>query len=369
MSVVLVLLLGACVGAPEGVPTPEAPEPRSRLAVTRTFDPTVVPTNRFGLDCGELASEQQLTDLVGAPMPFRLGADLLTVPYLEALLQDGALVCRWGEGPYIDGPIEEVQIVVASGDRAGFEAAVAAPGSSESSPTMQMPGVGEAAWATCRTDLGFARSCDWSVFQSGAWIAARFGGLPETEIDVVEVSEWQSTATARADSQSAGILAAVARLVSQSPPISQTPPVLSSPDCASIVDWASVAAALGLEGVAVRDRFQELSDAGQPLALDIVIARDAAQRQGVRYCSAEVGAWTEATRPVWISLKVLPAGAWLSSTGLWRPPDLEACHGWEGGPLCDTVGYDGPRAAYVAVGGDRREGAGQLVLDALKPAS
>jgi len=151
------------------------------------------------------------------------------------------------------------------------------------------------------------------------------------------------------------------------------------PDCDSVVSWATIAEKLELPlgSVVNSDAPVDYSaDSRYWSYYDVALnaaGSQAAERQGVRRCSVEIGMYVydEQTAPISLWAEFVPEGAWVRDSGLWLGWDQEVCQNWAGGPACE-YSWMSPSgvAAHVRVQGgliddEGPAGVGKLIEEEL----
>ena len=355
------MFLAGCVTAGPNSEPAAIPISTPKSTPLPSVDVTRMPSNRFGLDCESLISGVEITSLYGVPLPPNLSnnfGDQLT----EALIVDGALMCRWGEEPYLDGPVASIEIVAGGGEGASLQNLASATVPPSYVTQTSVDAVGDAAWVNCFGGPE-GSSCVWSIAVGDLWLSISFNSVPNAEVDFLQGDYNSFSVTSRDDSASKKMASKVATALAGAvqAPFPESRGGLSS--CAEVVDWSAVATRLDLPLHSVQSHEERQSNSSilGYAAVDM-LELFAAQRQFVRKCWAEFGEYSADVGPTWVSLTVVPGGEWVESTGLWPAWRAEDCHGWEGGPVCELSSLTESSAVFIRVGGQAREGAVAAVL-------
>ena len=363
-GVAIAVVLAGCATA--AAPVPESsPIPTSTPSAlpSPSFDPAAVPENRFGLDCATILSDADISGLYGQPLALNPSTHW-GARWTEALIADGAVNCRWGDGPYLD--VEATSIEIVANSREGVKVddlASLVLGSPSFTPT-SVAGVGDEAWVWCRGDSG-APSCSWSIAVDDLWISLAFLRAPDTEVDQIAGDYGSVIQTPRDGSTSQFLAARVARQIAAAPRESFPSPRGLLGPCDSVVDWTAVAESLGLPLQSV-DSAEESTWNYPPLAVEIALGVAARARQSIQSCAAKFGDDSNGGRPTYVFLTAVPGGEWLERSGLWPAWRVEDCHGFEGGPVCDLSAQTEAAAVTVRVGGGHYEGVAATVLAAFE---
>jgi hypothetical protein len=362
ISLVVALGLAGCSSAPVAKPTPTVLSP-SPTATPEPIDVTVVPQNRFGLDCNAVVTPSDVTAILGAETPLAV-PDRFDGAWSAVLIQDRAMVCRWGAKNFIDGSSPSISVIAAPDGRAAFDSLVSTF-AGDPSP-IEMSGVGDAAWASCRAsgpDPVYL-DCSWTVAVADTWLVVRFLQLSPTEADITPVGDYgQLAATPRADSASAAVVARAAEALRDAPAADVPPPGVISRGCDALANWQLISDEFGL-GAA---RLESYNGSGAPDLYSVTLSRmedKAAADRGAVRCFVTLGDGAD-VRETYVNLEVVPDAGWLGSTTLWGGWDAESCHGWEGGPVCELSGYANGRAAFAIIGGTLPAGMAARVFEAI----
>ena len=355
--VITVILVGcATPAAPVAEPSPTSSPSPSPLP---SFDPTVIPENRFGLDCATILSDADIPGLYGEPLALN-PSNRWGEQWTEALIADGAVNCRWGDGPYQDDVATSIEIVANSREGVNVDdLASLALGSPDFTPT-SVAGVGDEALVLCFGDTG-ASSCTWSIAVDDLWISVSFLRAPDTEVDQI-AGEYDSVIQTPRDGSASQVLAArVAHQIAGAPREPFSSPRGSLGPCDTVVDWSAVAESLGLplQGVG---SYGENAHRTVESALGVA----ASARQSTQRCWAEFYDDSNDGQPTYIFLTAVPGGEWLENSGLWPAWRVEDCHGFEGGPVCELSGLTASAAVTVRASAGLYEGVPAVVLAAFR---
>lgn len=230
MSLAVVLLTG-CVAQDPG----QRPEPS-----TDSTDSTDLaaspdrPASAFDRGCDELAPIEDLRAIWGdalEPAPYNeAGAQGSWEMQATALIQDGALTCRWSL------PGDDTRITVIALDDAvdGYDRTESAFLENGYVPAT----VGDGALTYCRTE-GAAPRCHWNILSGDAWISLFFEDLATDEL--------AAEAGARTDGTPVAEVAfAIIDSITDTPRVAVERVSGSLASCSDSLDQADVADALGV---------------------------------------------------------------------------------------------------------------------------
>lgn len=366
-----VLLLSGCAAA-ESDPTPAAEQTPaatstaapSQSATPEPEAPVSQPAGAIDLGCDALATEPELAELFGAPMPFILG-DLPSDN--DVLLQAGATVCRWGEGPFLDGPAHQFEITALPTPDEDFGAFIDTVAQAEySEPWEPVSDLGDEAVVQCDVHSGHEQAfCDWAVRVGTVWLAVEAWGVPATELDVTVLSEYEATGVPRPDATISALLNDMVAVVEGST-VRQTAMPATGTECVDLLDTAAVASDLSVAPVTLQPATQGTIFSSFPGSMRSLWVSKASDELGITSCNGDIGVWSEGYHAGSLWMKVLPAGAWLEDSGLWPDAQQTTCRGWEGGPVCDLTLYGDETAVWIRTSGDDREAAMRAVQDHLQ---
>lgn len=363
LAILTVVALAGC--APSPAPSAVSTiEPTNTPTPTPTVDLSVMPENRFGIDCSALVDPSELAPLFGAALPFAPSREFGRIAW-ESLTQDRALHCRWGERPALDDTLKTIIVTATPGDPSELASLVAdiVPDSYVVVPT-EIPGVGDMAWATCQYYDDTA-ICFWVVAVGEIWLTVELDRLVIGEVATEKIDEYSTAATPLADSATSRLVDRIANQIAAATlaPVPSVSPAIAP--CDTLVDWESIASQLDLPYQGPSPR----SDPPADLKSTVLerVANEAAQHQSVRSCIVEFGEWSADARPTLVRVLVVPNGTWLSRNDQWSGWDGDDCHAWEGGPVCEFAALSGTTAVYVMASGGTREGVGAKVVAALTP--
>lgn len=359
----VVVVLAGCA-TPAVVPVAE-PTPSVTPTPAAAIDPTVVPANRFGLDCDSLVSASTISALFDQALPLGPGNASLN-SWRDALVADTALVCRWGEGPYSDWYGTSIDIIAGSSGSESLDTLATLDRPEIHRPT-RVGGIGESAWNSCSEasdDVSGGRfSCDWTVEVNGAWISILLNGIPASEVDLGPNRDelGRLVVSSRPGSSSEQLVSEVASKIGTAE-VQAIPAALGvMPDCESLFDWEAISAEINLPFEKV-EGFGE--DPSNPLLRSAVIGEissTALTRQSVRHCNAEY--WSADQRTyVWLSVSAVPGAQWLEASGLWQGWGEQACDGGEGGPLCELSTITETAAVNISASSHYRDDIAALAL-------
>jgi len=360
-----VLAVAGCASpAPEPTTTAAAVPAPTPTPTPTPIDPTLLPVNRFGIDCGALLVPADLAPVYGAELPLGV-PDRFDSLWDEPLIQDRALLCRWGGKNGIDYAAPSVTIIAAPYTRTALDAIVGSVTPVEGAPeVVSVGGVGDAAWVSCNGQAYGSVACLWTVAVGDSWVSVKFDSVGESEADVTSAGDFLTVTTPKSDSPGAALVARIAGEIKAATPQDAAPPAVSVSACDSIADWDGLSAEFGLGPVRVSGREYN----GPPRVLGSVVTdalvSTAAGNQSAQWCMAVLGDGSSA-RETYVWVRVIPGGGWIGETGLWGGWGAEDCHGWEGGPVCELSGFANGRGAYVLVGGGLVEGLAGRVYEQL----
>ena len=366
LAVVGIAAVLAGCASPAAVPTPSATVAAPVPTPTETpIDPTVMPANRYGIDCASLLTPSDLVPILGFEV-LPGAPDRFDREWYEALIQDRALVCRWGESNGLDSLAPAATVIAAPYGRAALDTLIAsfvpAQGSSVASNVVSVPGIGDAAWASCHGSAPYL-TCYWTVAVGDTWLAIDFAVVGESEADTVSTGEYTSEVTPRLDSPGAALVARIAESVRGAEVDDVPAAAMLATGCQSIVDWDGIAAEFGLGLPTVSDPFAQPAFSSGPAVVD-AMGSMAARNQSVEECVVTFAA-EPGVRETYVFVQVVPGGGWLGDTELWGGWEGESCHGWEGGPICELSGFANGRGAWVTIAGTLIDGlAGRVFADA-----
>jgi hypothetical protein len=360
----VIAIAGVLTGcaAPAAEPVSE-PVPMPTPTPTATFDPFAIPENRFGLDCDSVLSDADISGLYGQSLALN-PSNHWGARWTEALIADGALDCRWGDGPYLDDEATSIEIVANSRDGVTVDDFSSLVMSNPDFIPTPMSGVGDEAWVWCSGSAD-ASSCRWSIAVDDLWISLSFLRAPTSEVDQTLDAYDSVIQTPREGSASQLLAARVAGELSGAARGPLPPARGNLSTCDSVVDWGAVADSLGLP-------LQSVSSAeGQqwtftPLAVEQQLGVASAARQSARSCSAEFGDYSNDSRPTYVFLIAVPGGEWIESSGLWPAWRAEDCHGFEGGPVCELSSVTDSAAVTLRVSGGVYVGVPAIVMRAFQ---
>jgi hypothetical protein len=373
------LLLTACTPTPSPSPTPTStpsssasasnPQPTASSASpapqpTGTAEETpTAPQSAIGVDCDAFATDGELQELFAEPMPFALG-DLPSDD--DVLVQAGATLCRWGDGPFLDGPLAEFTLAALPTRDEDFAGLVDRVSASEyaGSPA-PVPGLGDEAVVRCDVYGSETASCDWGVRVGTVWLAIGAVGLPSSELEVTEQSEYRSSGVPRTDAAISRLLLDAVGVIAEAP-LRETAPPRTGSTCADILDTDAVAADLDIAPVTLEPQVFAADVPSFSWAIESLWAEKASAELGITSCAGSLGEWSPDYHAGSLFVEVLPAGAWLEDSELWPDADEVLCRGWEGGPVCDLTLYGDEAATWIRTTGDDREAAMQSVRDHLQ---
>lgn len=365
---VVILALSGCAPESSPTPTPIAVSPTPTPAAVEV-DPTVVPTNVFGIDCADLVSDTDLASVFGAPIAPRAQAVLDRAE----LVQDGALVCEWGEPGYEGSNGPHVTVAAAPYGRSAFDALIASYAPSDQLPATSVPAVGDVAWAACNdiypgVDLAL---CWWAVAVGDTWIVVSLNDMPSSEVAVSPVNEYSSNATPIAGTSSALLMGKIAQTLGSADP-ADLPEADDPPrTCESLLDWASLAAEFGLGTPSFyvapprSDYFQYVVRGG--------IEAAAAAHRGALHCT--VNFESEGVDDAFVD--ILPGAGWLGAAGAlgsiegsslgarWEGWGAPSCHRGPGGESCTFSGFTGGNAVSVSARGLQHQELASRIYDLL----
>ena len=367
-GVAIAVVLAGCATA--AAPVPESsPIPTSTPSAlpSPSFDPAAVPENRFGLDCATILSDADISGLYGqplAPNPSTHWGARLT----EALIADGAVNCRWGDGPYSGDEATSIEIVANSREGVSVDdLASLALGRTDYTLT-SVAGVGDEALVQCfgnsfGNGFGVRResSCTWSIAVDDLWISLSFLRAPDTEVDQIDGDNGFVIETPRDGSASQVLAARVARQIAGASREPFPSPRGSLGPCDTLVDWSTVAESLGLP-------LQSVGSSGENayLTVESALGAAASARQSTQRCRAQFGDWSNDVRPISVYITAVPGGEWLENSGLWPAWRVEDCNSYEGGTVCELSALTDSAAVTVRVFGGLREGGPATVLAAFR---
>ena len=358
--------LSGCVqGPPSPTPTPALLTPPPPSTPAPSLDPLAVPDNRFGVLCGDLLSDGDFQSLYGAPLSPKLSNTFGGV-WVEALIQDRAVVCRWGDGPYYDGSAESVSIIAAEGVES-LEALASEHPTVPGFPLVPVSDVGDAAWVECRGEPDHA-TCSWSISVGSRWILLEFNSLAATEVDAESDGSSQAVLTPKLGSTSAGLASRIASVIASADeaPAAAQPQML--PGCATLFDWDGIAAELDLPVTSVESLDDLPTDS--PLleaAVSDQVGREAALRQSARNCMVRLSDDSSPTRTVYVFVRVVPGATWIGETGVWEGWGAQRCHSGEGGPICEFGTVIDSIGVHVRASQNAGEGVTSLVVEHFTP--
>lgn len=367
---VLVVLTVAACGTPTPSPTPTASATATTTAIPtpEPVDPMVMPSNRYGIDCGALAAPADFAAVFGVEVQPDV-SDALNGFRDKALTQDRALQCRWGADHYWDEePAYSVTLAAAPYGRGRLDSLVAsyAPISGTMSE-IPVAGVGDAAWAVCEGHSVFSTDlyCSWTVAVDDTWLVVKINSALESEADVVD-----GGVVPRSDSPGGSLVARIAETLRAASVAKVSAPTVELRQCEALADWGGIAAEFGLGEPTVTasspTTFGSLSSSVWSSMTDL-----ATSNRGGRACSVDF-----ADNPDWqsirLSIRVLPDAGWIGAMSPWAGGDgldgwgawgAESCHGGEGGPRCEISGFVNSRAAFVRASVRPPEGLVTRVFD------
>ncbi len=234
-------VLSGCAGEPIATPSPSTTAPQMPTAApTRTADPTVMPENRFGLPCDELLAPDELTRPFGMPLELRLptGFGRVDVP---ALIQDGTLLCRWGDGTFLDDSGTAFTVTAAPRGAKSFDEIVAlALGGPFLYTAVEVVGPWDRGLAECSPPdgSGFAGVfCAWTEQVGELWVVLELDRLGADQVEANLTGEPLAGVTPREDSAASALVARVVQQIAnanggevlavenQLPPLAQRWPI------------------------------------------------------------------------------------------------------------------------------------------------
>lgn len=362
-----VLVLAGCAAE---VPTPTPTESNAISTPTPTLvvlDPTVMPPNAYGLACDDLVSTADLSSVFGTP-PTRRSSDILEQ---ADLVQDGALVCQWGE-PSPEGSFSpRVTIAAAPYGRSGFDALIASYTPTSEGPQVSIAGIGDVAWASCYhvTPTATEVSCVWAVALGENWTIVTLGDMPVAEADLTPVDESRVLAAPRPTSTSALLVTSIVSALGSATASALPAPAPAAPACDALMDWAALSAEFGLPTPSFPSFPPDLSNFGSLTTHGISAV--AGERRGAVPCLVRFESYGD------LYLDILPGAGWLGTAGArggsttfglferWEGWGAESCHRSPGGELCQLAGFAAGDAISVNVGGPSREALAARVYDLL----
>ncbi len=356
-------VLAGCA-TPAVVPVAE-PTPSVTPTPAAAIDPTVVPANRFGLDCDSLVPASTISALFDQGLPLGPGNASLN-SWRDALVADTALVCRWGDGPYLDGYGTSIDIIAGSSGPESLDTLAAMDRPEIHRPT-RVGGIGESAWNSCSDasdDLsGIRFSCSWTIEVNGTWIYISLNGIPASEVDLGTNRDelGRLVVSSHPGSSSEQLVSEVASKIG-SAAVHSIPAALGAmPGCEALFDWEALSAEINLPLEYV-EAFGE--DPSNPLLSSAVIGEissTALTRQSVRHCNASFRSADQYSH-AWISVSAVPGAQWLEASGLWLGWRAQECYNYEGGPLCELSTITEAAAVNISASSHERDDIAALAL-------
>jgi len=301
------------------------------------------------------------------PLELRLptGFGRVDVP---ALIQDGALLCRWGDGPFLDDSGTALTVTAAPRGAKSFDEIVAlASGGPFFYTAVEVVGPWDRGLAECSPPdgSGFAGVfCAWTVQVGELWVVLELDRLGADQVEANLTGEPLAGVTPREDSAASALVARVVQEIANAN-IGEVLAVENQlPPCATLADWNLIGDQLGLPLTSLETSSESRGStsagvSGQALDEMVFIAMD---HQSARSCQLEFGVFDDGARPTYIRVGVVPGGAWAPGTNLWGGLGAERCGPFEGGPICELSSAVGSAGVYVAATGTVYEGVPTKVL-------
>lgn len=369
LGALALVVMSGCAPEPGAEPTSTPTETANPTPSPTPIavDPTVMPSNVYGLACDDLVSTADLTSLFGTP-PTRRSSDVLE----EAdLVQDGAVVCQWGKPSYEGGFSPRVAIAAAPYGRSGLDALIASYTPTNEGALVSIAGIGDAAWAYCygTTPNATEVSCAWAVALGENWTIVTLVDMPVAEADLTPVNEYRVLATPRSNSTSALLVQSIVSTIGSATASTLPVPRPAAPSCDALVDWAALAGEFELLAPSFLSIPPDLGNFGGLTTNGI--SAIAAGHQGALSCVVRFEDYGD------IYLDILPGAGWLGTAGAFgdsRPGGLferwegwgaAACHRSPGGELCQLSGFAAGDAISVNAGGPLREALTARLYDLL----